>query len=67
MSVTDPERITIEKAATMLNIAPQGVRVMVQNGLIDGARCWGPKYRRTYYVTDAMIINFKRGGAHEEE
>ena len=56
------EKITIKVAADMAGVSEQAMRVMIQNGVIDGAKCYGPKCRRTYYVTDAHIENFMKGG-----
>ena len=55
------KRITIKEAARMLQIGEQGVRMMIQNGCIAGATCYGPKHKRTYYVTDEQIINHMKG------
>ena len=49
------KKITIEAAADMAGVSQQAMRVMIQHGVIKGATCYGPKYRRTYYVTDAQI------------
>lgn len=59
-------KITIKEAARMLGIGEQGVRMMIQNGCIAGATCYGPKHKRTYYVTDAQIINHMKGGQHAQ-
>ena len=56
------EKITIKVAADMAGVSEQAMRVMIQNGVIDGAKCYGPKCHRTYYVTDAHIENFMKGG-----
>lgn len=56
------EKITIKVAADMAGVSVQAMRVMIQNGVIKGAKCYGPKCRRTYYVTDAHIKNFMKGG-----
>lgn len=56
------KKITIKEAADMAGVCVQAMRVMIQNGLIDGATCYGPKHRRTYYVTDEHIKNFMKGG-----
>ena len=55
------KRITTKEAAKSLECSTQQVRMMIQLGKIPGAVCWGPKYRRTYYITDTMIENFKKG------
>ena len=59
------KRISIKEAARMLEIGEQGVRMMIQNGCINGATCYGPKHRRTYYVTDEQVINHMKGGRTE--
>lgn len=56
------EKITIKVAAQMAGVSEQALRVMIQHGVIDGAKCYGPKCRRTYYVTDEHIKNFMKGG-----
>lgn len=58
------KRITIRQAAQMLNRSEQAVRVMVQKGLI-GAITNNSKCRNTYYLTDAMIDDFMKGGRNE--
>lgn len=55
------QKITVQQAADRLGVSTQAVRVMVQNGVIEGAKCWGPKARRTYYITDTIINNFMEG------
>ena len=57
------KKITIKAASERLGVSEQAVRVMIQNGVIDGAKCYGPKYRKTYYVTDAHIENFMKGAS----
>lgn len=56
------QRITVEQAANMAGVAKQTMRAMIQHNVIAGAKCYGPKYRRTYYVTDVIIKNFMKGG-----
>lgn len=56
------EKITIKQASALAGVSAQQLRVMIQNGVIEGAKCWGPKHRRTYYVTDAHMDNFLKGG-----
>ena len=56
------EKITIKKASEMAGVSQQAMRVMIQHGLVEGARCYGPKTRRTYYVTDEHVTNFMKGG-----
>lgn len=56
------KKITIKTASEMAGVSVQAMRVMIQNGLIAGATCYGPKARRTYYVTDEHIKNFMKGG-----
>lgn len=55
------QKITIKDASERLGVSTQAVRVMIQNGVIDGATCYGPKCRRTYYITDAHVENFMKG------
>ena len=55
------KKISIKTASEMAGVSVQAMRVMIQNGVIDGATCYGPKTRRTYYVTDAHIKNFMKG------
>lgn len=54
-------RITIKKAAEIMNVGEQQVRVMVQNGRIPGAFCSGSKARRTYFITDTQIKRLMEG------
>lgn len=55
-------RITIKEAARMMNVSEQAVRMMVQLEKIPGAVCYGPKCRRTYFITDTHIENLMKGG-----
>lgn len=55
-------KITINEAAQMMQCSSQQVRMMIQLDKIPGATCYGPKHRRTYYVTDVMIQKFMEGG-----
>ena len=59
------KKITIEAAADMAGVSKQAMRVMIQHGVITGAACYGPKHRRTYYVTDTQVENFMKGGCNE--
>ena len=59
------EKITIKTAASMLGVSEQAARVMIQNERIPGATCYGPKCRRTYYVTDEQVKNFMKGVQHD--
>ena len=54
-------KITIQQAAQMMEVSEQAVRMMVQLEKIPGAVCYGPKHRRTYYITDEHIKNFMKG------
>ena len=54
-------RITTKEAARMLNVGEQQLRMMVQLEKIPGAICYGPKHRRTYYITDEQIEKFMKG------
>lgn len=56
------ERITVRAAADRLGVSEQAARLMIQNGVIKGAVCYGPKARRTYYVTDEQVTKFMKGG-----
>ena len=56
------KKITIKEAAARLGVCEQQVHVMIQNGQIIGATYHGPKYRRTYFVTDEQVNNFMKGG-----
>lgn len=51
-------RITVHEAAEMLQCSDQMVRMLVQLGKIPGAVCYGPKCRRTYYITEEQVKNF---------
>ena len=55
------EKITIKEAAAMAGVSEQAIRVMIQHGVIAGAKCYGPKHRRTYFVTDVIMVNFMKG------
>lgn len=59
------QKITIEQAADMAGVAKQTMRAMIQHNIVDGAKCYGPKYRRTYYVTDEHIKNLLKGGNYK--
>lgn len=59
------EKITVKKASEMAGVSEQAIRVMIQNGVIAGAKCYGPKHRRTYFVTDVMMKNFMKGASNE--
>lgn len=55
------KRITIKQAAQMMEVSEQAARMMVQLEKIPGAICYGPKHRRTYYITDEQIEKFMKG------
>ena len=55
-------KITVKEAARRAGVSQQALRVMIQEHVIDGAKCYGPKCRRTYYVTDEQMDNFMKGG-----
>lgn len=59
------KRITVEQAARMMDCGTQQIRIMVQLDKIPGAFCYGPKCRRTYYITDEQITNLMKGGKNE--
>ena len=61
------QRITIKEGAARLGVCEQQLRVMIQHGQIAGASYHGPKYRRTYYLTDEHIEKFMKGGTTNEE
>lgn len=61
------KRITIEEAATMMNVGKQQIRIMVQRGLIPGAFCSGSKTRRSYFITDTQIERVMKGVTGNEE
>ncbi len=60
-------RITIKKAAEIMNVGEQQVRVMVQRGLIPGAFCSGSKARRSYFITDTQVERVMKGVMGNEE
>ena len=55
------KRLTIKEAAQMMGASEQAVRMMVQLEKIPGAVCYGPKHRRTYWITDEQIKNLMKG------
>lgn len=55
------KRITTKEAARMMGIGEQAVRMLCQLGKIPGAICYGPKYRRTYIITDEQIKKLMKG------
>ena len=55
------KRISVKKAAEMLEVPPQAVRRMVQLGRF-GEIINDSKYRNTYYITDVMVNDFRKGG-----
>lgn len=57
------KKITIKAASEMAGVSEQAIRVMIQNGVIEGAKCYGPKCRRTYFITDAIMENFMKGAS----
>ncbi len=59
-------KITVKEAARRAGVSPQALRVMIQQNIIDGAKCYGPKCRKTYYVTDEIMANFMKGGNNSE-
>lgn len=54
-------RITTEEAARIAGVSVQQIRMMIQLDKIPGASCHGPKYRRTYYITDDQVANMMKG------
>ena len=59
------KRITIKEAAQMMNCGEQQIRMMIQLDKIPGAFCYGPKHRRTYYITDQQVRAVMEGGKSE--
>lgn len=59
-------KITVKEAARRAGVSPQALRVMIQEHVIEGAKCYGPKCRKTYYVTDEHMDNFMKGGTNSE-
>ena len=55
------QKITIKAAAKIAGVSEQAIRVMIQHGVIAGAKCYGPKCRRTYFVTDEQMHDFMKG------
>jgi hypothetical protein len=55
------KKITIKQASDRAGVSEQAMRVMIQHGVIAGAKCYGPKCRRTYYITDTQLTNFMKG------
>ena len=58
-------KITTKQASQMMGISEQAVRIMVQLNRIPGATCYGPKYRRTYYITSEQVENLMKGVSNE--
>lgn len=56
------KRITTKQAAQMMGVSEQACRMMVQLDKIPGAICYGPKHRRTYFITDEQVKNLMKGG-----
>lgn len=59
------KRITTKQAAQMMKCGEQQIRIMVQLEKIPGAFCYGPKHRRTYYITDQQVRAVMEGGKSE--
>lgn len=55
------KRITTKEAARMMCVGEQAIRMMIQLGKIPGAICYGPKWHRTYILTDEQIKNLMKG------
>jgi excisionase family DNA binding protein len=55
------KRLTTKEAARMMECGEQQIRMMIQLEKIPGAFCYGPKYRRTYFITDTQIEKLKKG------
>ena len=59
--------LTIKEASRMMGKPEQAVRMLIQFEKIPGAFCTGPKYRRTYFITDTQIENMMKGGISTDE
>lgn len=49
----------------MMGVSEQAVRIMVQLNRIPGATCYGPKHRRTYFITSEQVTNLMKGVENE--
>lgn len=58
-------KITTKQAAQMMGVSEQAVRIMVQLNRIPGATCYGPKHRRTYFITSEQVTNLMKGVENE--
>lgn len=54
-------RLSIKKAAEMMDMKEQQVRIAIQRGKIPGAFVLGSKARKTYYIFEEQIINLMKG------
>lgn len=54
-------RITTKQAAQRMQCGEQQIRMMIQLDKIPGAFCYGPKHRRTYFITDEHVENLMKG------
>lgn len=52
-------RITVEQAAAMLGISPQGVRIQMQRHQIDIGYIAGTKEKRTYIIFEEKVKQLK--------
>ena len=50
----------------MMGKPEQAVRMLIQLDKIPGAFCTGPKYKRTYFITDTQIENLMKGAVENE-
>lgn len=55
------KRITVKEAAARVGVEEHCMRQMINNGLLG--QVIKRKSRNTYYITDAMVENFMKGGA----
>ena len=53
--------LTIKEASQMMEKPEQAVRMLIQLDKIPGAFYTGPKYRRTYFITDEQVENLMKG------
>lgn len=54
------KRITVKEAAALVGVEEHCLRQMINNGLLG--RVIKRKSRNTYYITDAMVNDFMKGG-----
>lgn len=54
------KRITVKQAAALVGVEEHCMRQMINNGMLGHVT--KRKSRNTYYITDAMVENFMKGG-----